>query len=323
MRYSRVGIMELLDIEKIGGDFFIFKVEDARKLRIEYRIIGKFFGCLPLSSFQNEILGLPLRLSFEECYYLYEKGLCNVYERVTDVNGIKSDEKLKVFLQERDEQRQRQSELIHEDVVNERLKKVDLIAAGRLAKDFKKKRLKKLESHGNGNEQKFTANDLRVSTNETVEHLNLVTPETRLAIEKEIKEMPINLIKEDHILIELPLTSFFDDENTFIKIQLDAPNDKRSLLKFAVFKDLHDRGYFLTGGFKFGGDFLAYPGDPFVYHASYIVLIVENKDKILTLDKFAYCRLGSLVKKTFLLCYWNDDCTRVTYESLNWCKQPK
>jgi tRNA splicing endonuclease len=33
-------------------------------------------------------------------------------------------------------------------------------------------------------------------------------------------------------------------------------------LRRDVFADLWERGFYLTDGFKFGADFLAYPGDP-------------------------------------------------------------
>lgn len=32
-------------------------------------------------------------------------------------------------------------------------------------------------------------------------------------------------------------------------------------LRYSVFKDLWHKGYYLTAGIKFGGDFLAYPGE--------------------------------------------------------------
>jgi tRNA-splicing endonuclease subunit Sen34 len=45
-------------------------------------------------------------------------------------------------------------------------------------------------------------------------------------------------------------------------------------LRLAVFADLHSRGFSVTGGAKFGGDFLAYPGDPHLYHAQFVVRVV-------------------------------------------------
>ena len=36
------------------------------------------------------------------------------------------------------------------------------------------------------------------------------------------------------------------------------------------------RSYTMTSGAKFGGDFLAYPGDPLLYHAQFTVRCVRS-----------------------------------------------
>jgi tRNA splicing endonuclease len=52
------------------------------------------------------------------------------------------------------------------------------------------------------------------------------------------------------------------------------PRTPLQQLRLAVFGDLAARGFSLTGGSKFGGDFLAYPGDPHLYHAQYVVRVM-------------------------------------------------
>jgi tRNA splicing endonuclease len=45
-------------------------------------------------------------------------------------------------------------------------------------------------------------------------------------------------------------------------------------VKLKVFTDLTlNKKMFLTDGLKFGADFLAYQGDPLIYHAKYLVKI--------------------------------------------------
>jgi tRNA-splicing endonuclease subunit Sen34 len=51
-------------------------------------------------------------------------------------------------------------------------------------------------------------------------------------------------------------------------------------MKNAVFADLHSKGYFITVGNKFGGDFLAYPGDPNLYHSHYVVRVVLPQQQL-------------------------------------------
>ena len=43
-----------------------------------------------------------------------------------------------------------------------------------------------------------------------------------------------------------------------------------------VFYDLHQQGYTLTSGLKFGCDYLAYPGDPMIFHAQFMVCVTRT-----------------------------------------------
>ncbi|WIA35020.1 hypothetical protein OEZ86_003513 [Tetradesmus obliquus] len=62
--------------------------------------------------------------------------------------------------------------------------------------------------------------------------------------------------------------------STLQPVQWSFPHTQQQRLRMAVFADLHSRGYFLTSGSKFGGDFLAYPGDPNLYHAQFVVRVL-------------------------------------------------
>lgn len=56
------------------------------------------------------------------------------------------------------------------------------------------------------------------------------------------------------------------------------------------------------------------------YHASHVAVIIGKNEQLTKLDRFAYCRLGSQVKKTVLLCTWNDDESDVMFEIVEWEK---
>ncbi|GAX82828.1 hypothetical protein CEUSTIGMA_g10254.t1 [Chlamydomonas eustigma] len=49
------------------------------------------------------------------------------------------------------------------------------------------------------------------------------------------------------------------------------PSNQDELIRLLVFCDLHEKGYTLSGGAKFGADLLAYPGHPSDYHAQFTV----------------------------------------------------
>ncbi|KAM9820580.1 LOW QUALITY PROTEIN: tRNA-splicing endonuclease subunit Sen34 [Neosynchiropus ocellatus] len=88
-------------------------------------------------------------------------------------------------------------------------------------------------------------------------------------------------------------------------------------VRFLVFQDLRERGFFLTSAGKFGGDFLVYPGDPLRFHAHFIAVCQPLDQSICLLDVLAVARLGSNVKKTVLLCSPGAD-GGVVYTSLQW-----
>lgn len=77
-------------------------------------------------------------------------------------------------------------------------------------------------------------------------------------------------------------------------------------MKYLVFRDFWLRGKFVTCGDAFGADFLIYPGDPLQYHASHIVVLLENA-KIGGLELVAKVRLSVTVNKLCVLAYFEDD----------------
>ena len=96
------------------------------------------------------------------------------------------------------------------------------------------------------------------------------------------------------------------------------PQTDGEKLRYQVFLDLWERGYYLTSGVNFGGDFLAYPGDPMRYHSFYIVIIIPWGKRITPFEIISAGRLGASVKKTSLLCSVNDDTDQIVYTSVKW-----
>ncbi|KAJ3124956.1 hypothetical protein HK101_006019 [Irineochytrium annulatum] len=72
-----------------------------------------------------------------------------------------------------------------------------------------------------------------------------------------------------------------------------------------VFHEYRERGFSITPGVKFGGDYLLYPGDPAQYHASHILTITEKGRRTSFASLASKCRLANNVKKKSLICYWD------------------
>lgn len=92
-------------------------------------------------------------------------------------------------------------------------------------------------------------------------------------------------------------------------------------LRCRVFRDLWQRGWYLTSAAKFGGDFLVYPGDPLRFHSQYIAIVVPFQKPLSPLDIVSFGRLGTTVKKSALLCSC-DASDRIVYYCIDWsgCK---
>ncbi|XP_050308442.1 uncharacterized protein LOC126744896 [Anthonomus grandis grandis] len=87
-------------------------------------------------------------------------------------------------------------------------------------------------------------------------------------------------------------------------------------LRTAVFQDLWEKGYFITNGEKFGGDFLVYFGDPVVHHAIFIVRCIELETTFLPKELVAFGRLGVSVKKRAVFASIKN--SNISYITLNW-----
>jgi len=79
---------------------------------------------------------------------------------------------------------------------------------------------------------------------------------------------------------------------------------------------LWEAGYWITPGGKFGGDFLAYPGDPALYHAQFIIRCVEPDEDLDPLALTGYLRLANTTKKTLAIAYFDEN--KITFQSFGW-----
>lgn len=72
-------------------------------------------------------------------------------------------------------------------------------------------------------------------------------------------------------------------------------------LQYKIFSYLRSRGYFLAPGIRFGGKFIAYPGDPLRFHAHLIVNDVKWNDDIGLINIVGGGRLATGVKKLWVV----------------------
>eukprot|EP01026_Neomeris_dumetosa_P070968 TRINITY_DN71365_c0_g1_i2.p1 TRINITY_DN71365_c0_g1~~TRINITY_DN71365_c0_g1_i2.p1 ORF type:complete len:316 (-),score=36.31 TRINITY_DN71365_c0_g1_i2:229-1098(-) len=100
-----------------------------------------------------------------------------------------------------------------------------------------------------------------------------------------------------NLLIQIPLTGSSE------KAELRPPSSKFEAMKCAVFKDLHSKGYYLTNGAKFGVEYLVYSGEPQVYHSSFSVKVVEERNNLNLILLAGLMRATQSTRKHLLLAF--------------------
>jgi len=106
-------------------------------------------------------------------------------------------------------------------------------------------------------------------------------------------------------------------KNIETEAEFKYPSTPEDKVKYAVFKDLWEKKFYITSGSKFGGDYLVYAGDPIICHSLYVVVCVPPSRKIQGFDIIVYGRLGKQVKKTVVLASLNEK-REVEYISLQY-----
>ncbi|KAM3966381.1 tRNA splicing endonuclease subunit 34 [Aphomia sociella] len=269
-----------------NGVAYIWESEDWLILRSKYRICGALIGSVPSYPRQNDFTGLPMVLMSEEAALLVEKGICELFELPTikdklnsqEVEDIKSEEQ-RVLKEQIDALKKRKVEQLSQ--------RIDIIMAGK--------------------RQKLLSKGI------TDVHLDKHT-----LLEEEINKLPP--LPPAHALVHLPTKHYIDLEKKKVDVDILRPTvlDNRGATRYNIFKDLWEKGHYITDGSKFGSDFLIYPGDPVRFHATYMVrCICDHTTSFCPSSLVAFGRLSVAVNKLAILAFCNNY-GKVDYQTLQW-----
>lgn len=280
-----------IPISYIAGNYYLFSIDAVTYLRREHHICGVLIGTLPQIPQQNVFLGLPLELMPEEARLLVEKGVACIVDEVKVQNqGMKA-------LMEAD----RQKYLL--ELESQGLQAMRLQASRK--EQQREKTLKKLE------EKKAKAAKSKKSSED---------PEPAPAVADGPKDDPlVDLFTDSQPSSHSQTTSrrtstTVAPENAMgitpatARPPLPAEPSAEQLLpmpqvpsSYPLFAHLHAKGYFLSPGLRFGCQYLAYPGDPLRFHSHFLVVSAEWDEEFDLMDIIAGGRLGTGVKKGFMI----------------------
>lgn len=271
-----------VSISHIAGNYFVFSVDAVTFLRREHHICGVLAGTLPQVPQQNVFTGLPLELMPEEARLLVERGVARIVDEVNfQKQGMQSlmEEDRKKYLKELESQglEAMQFQVRRKDRQREEALR---------RKEEKATRAKKSEHIQN------TASAESDSVVSPFEDSQASTP-AQVSSRRSSTMAGLNAMGITPAVSHPPLP-----QQPPTKHVLPVPQVPSS---YPLFAHLHSKGYFLSPGLRFGCQYVAYPGDPLRFHSHFLVVSTGWEDKLDLMTIVAGGRLGTGVKKGFLI----------------------
>lgn len=262
-----------------GNRYMLYDIETITWLRREHHILGVLVGTLAQIPQQNVFLGLPLELMPEEARLLVEK----------DIAYLVSDTCRHSSLLKTSHDRDRQAYLAMARLSGQEASHAAMLKRN-AAKDYALQRLAKPSSA-----KSQLASPTASRSQEFIE------PSESLFEQESQTDSPKKRAKAGSVTAPWPVTP-----TTSALLLPNASGQADELLpksrdsSYALFKHLHNAGYCLSPGLRFGCDFTAYPGDPLRYHSHFLAVSADWDEEIDMLDLVGGGRLGTAVKKGYL-----------------------
>lgn len=278
-------VTEPIPISLVSGRYLLFDVNVVTYLRRTHNICGVLIGGIPQAPQQNVFLGLPLELIPEEVKLLVEKEAAYIVddhawqtERYATLRG----EDRKKYLESL------RSEGLMAQQATEVVKKQRTKTA--LAKQAA------LRAHSKS-VSKDTGTDGQPAVNESdPADVDVGSEAGDSLFSQESPSSPAEPSSVPKPYFITPTTSSIPlPENAFTQPDPPVPSS------YPLFAHLHSRGYYIMPGLRFGGDYNVYPGDPLRFHSHFIATGYEWDQEIPVLDFIGGGRLGTAVKKGFLI----------------------
>ncbi|KAG1756469.1 tRNA-intron endonuclease catalytic domain-like protein [Suillus paluster] len=294
---------------------YVWDVDDINILRSHHHICGILTGTLPHLSSQNIFLGLPLQLMPEEAVLLVENGIA-VFVDDPNAHIAPSPLVLKLW------QEARLSDVRQQIALTEEKESIEASNPDRAMSESAKRKRKERE------ERRARAMANTAPNVATEDSPSSPTPEN--PSQPAIGESPDSaIVPSAPHTVHIPASSstlewYAPHSHSSLTIAREAgiwqyPSTLQERARCGVFRDLWEKGYYMGGGIKFGGEYLVYPGDPLRYHSHFVASVIEAPDAALRpMEIVAHGRLGTGTKKAHLLCEWNDESQVVSYLSIEW-----
>lgn len=287
--------------------YLIFDNEASEYLRDTKRICSRKIG----TWFQNQSAQafMPLQLSNEEVCLLSDLFSNELKFLKTEFNDFSTNKKLSQFKSKfksyLTQLNSKQIEIFKFNRKKQMIAKKDQILNGK-----RKKIAQQIDKINESILKPEITDAEKEKLNQQKDNLEYNLSNLELIFDQELDDLEHNnnFFNEVEIFHSTPdfYESIFKTQEISIE-EFRALNKSNFLnCKYSTFKHLYMKGYYLTSGAKFGGDFLVYPGVPEKYHSQFILVCFESEHEYnsITLKQFiTYARMATTVKKTFLVSF--------------------
>ena len=271
-------------ISLIDGRYFLFSADVVSYLRREHHICGVLIGSIPQIPQQNVFLGLPLELMPEEAQLLVAKNVAYV------VDDVKAHDK---GLRNLDRSRRRDYLTSLQQAGQKAAKSQAEFRGQRKEQALKKRgvapRSDDVEPEATVDGDHTSHDDASTNAPDTDPADSLFSPPSNPPKPKSNTVPALALTPAtSHLLLPTPPST----------PPLPLLNPPPS---YPLFAHLHAKGYFLSPGLRFGCQYVVYPGDPLRFHSHFLAVAVDWDQEIELMDIVGGGRLGTGVKKGYLI----------------------
>lgn len=276
--------------------YLIYDADTVAYVRRTHNICGVFIGGLPQAPQQNVFLGLPLEVMPEEARLLVDKGVAYI---VDDVRSHKRGF-LGVGLSI-EERREYQAALRRQGVS---------AAREAVRRTGEKKKTALVRKIGEKNWNDIPQDMLKPGKVRQREAAELVS-DTQAQEDNEATLFSLPPPSQEIRSRTSSSMSTLDPEPYGITPTTSYPPLSTSQQESAavpptppsypLFSHLNSQGYFLAPGLRFGCQYMAYPGDPLRFHSHFLCNGMEWDQEFDLLDLVGGGRLGTGVKKGFVI----------------------
>lgn len=311
-------VAEPFPIFTVAHKYILYDVDTVSHARAKHNITGVLIGGLPQAPQQNVFSGIPLELMPEEARLLVEKGVAYLVDDVKAHkdnmlgNGLAPEERraFQNALRKQGGAAAKDAERKMEDRKNAALEKKfgssdwNDIPEDMLISNGKKGGKKGKRAGSRTPVANSTAASGAATPAEEVE--SLFTPPVGSAPPpsgppKSTPVTPAATSSSEPTPWGVTPTTSTPPLNPIPPPPQEALPLPDVPTSYPLFKHLHEKSYFMSPGLRFGCQYTAYPGDPLRFHSHFLCSGMGWEEEFDLLDIVGGGRLGTGVKKGYLI----------------------